>query len=69
MLLFLVQKGVVCYVNILTWSKIQTPDYQQETPSLPVCGGHMAIDQGTHVFRLEFLAGFSCHFCQILLDH
>ena len=47
----LIQSGVKCFVNLLRWEAVASPDYSSATPSLPLSGGLQSLTIGHSVFR------------------
>ena len=47
----LIQSGVKCFVNLLRWEAVASPDYNSAAPSLPLSGGLQSLTIGHSVFR------------------
>ncbi|XP_023338110.1 PIH1 domain-containing protein 2 [Eurytemora carolleeae] len=41
---------VSCCINLLSWERVQKPDFSRETPSLPISGGNSIVVQGQFVY-------------------
>ena len=47
----LIQSGVKCFVNLLRWEAVASPNYNSAAPSLPLSGGLQSLTIGHSVFR------------------
>ena len=45
-------KDVTCYINILTWAAVASPDFSSSQPSLPIAGGVQTLTIGHSVFSV-----------------